>query len=128
MPQYEYEHPVTKQRITITQGINDKHEYFDEGKVKWNRIFSVPNAAVDTKWDANDSRQFVEKTGKMKGTYGDMLDKSAELSEERASKNGGIDPLKQKRFDDYKNRTGKRHFYDKPKNVDTPLGKVSFED
>ena len=49
----------------------------------------------------------------MKGSVGDMLDYSKELSEKRAEKNGGVDPVKQKYFRNYEKKTGKKHLADK---------------
>ena len=42
----------------------------------------------------------------MKGTIGDMMDKSTELSNMRAKENGGIDPLKTQKFKDYSKERG----------------------
>jgi len=63
----------------------------------------------------------------MKGTYGDLLDYSSELSEKRAEQAGGVDPLKRKYFDEYKKKTGgKRHLKDVPKKVDTKNATIEF--
>jgi hypothetical protein len=62
----------------------------------------------------------------MKGTYGDLLDYSAELSEKRASKDGE-DPLKRKYFEEYKKkRGGKKHLKDVPKKIETKNYKIEF--
>jgi hypothetical protein len=46
----------------------------------------------------------------MKGTVGDLLDYSAELSERRAEANGGVDPIKKKALENYSKKTGgKKH-------------------
>lgn len=88
----------------------------DEKGVKWKRIFTLPYAGVDTKIDANNVNDFVEKTGKKKGSYGDILDASKELSEKRAKERGGVDPVQQKFFKDYKSkRHGIEHLEEKKK-------------
>ena len=43
----------------------------------------------------------------MKGTFGDMMDYSSELSQKRAEKAGGIDPVKKKHFENYEKAVGK---------------------
>lgn len=110
MPQYTYEHPKTGRHIDVYQGINDVHEYFDKKGVKWSRVYTVPNMSIDSRVDEFSQKEFVEKTGAKKGTVGDLMDRSQELSEKRASKNGGVDPIKEKFFSDYsKKRKNKLH-------------------
>lgn len=78
---------------------------------KWTRIFTIPQAAPNglKPIDPRSSKQFVEKTGAMKGTVGDMLDLSKELSEKRAEKMG-TDPVKDKFYKDYSaKRRGVKH-------------------
>jgi hypothetical protein len=71
----------------------------------------VPNASIDTSVDPYSSKEFIQKTENKKGTYGDMMDYSKELSYERGEKNGGVDPVKEKYFKDYANkRNGAKHF------------------
>ena len=52
---------------------------------------------------------YVDKTSKG-GTIGDLLDRSSELSSQRAEGNGGVDPLKEKYYKKYsKDRSGAVH-------------------
>ena len=52
----------------------------------------------------------INKTGKMTGTMGDVQDFSREMSEKRASMNGGVDPVKQQYYKNYsKERKGAKH-------------------
>lgn len=117
MPQYIYINDDTNETIEVFQGINDKHEYFDDSGKKWRRVFTTPQVNAIGKFDAWKSRDFVEKTGNMKGTVNDLWQKSEELSQERAEKHGGVDPIKQKKFDQYKKDTGKRHMSDYGKSI-----------
>jgi hypothetical protein len=103
MPIYIFEHPKTKKQIELIQGMNEKHEYVDGKGIKWNRIFSKPNAAVDTEIDPFSYTDFVNKTNNKKGTVGDLWDKSAELSDKRAKK-VGKDPVKAKAITDYRKK------------------------
>ncbi len=86
----------------------------DDDGVRWKRIFTLPFMGVDTKMDHNSVNDFVEKTGKKKGTYGDILDASKELSEKRAKDRDGVDPVQQKFFNEYKaKRHGVEHLQEK---------------
>ena len=109
MPIYIYKNPKKEEYLEIVQGINEPHEYIKDG-IFWERQFSVPNMSVGSKIDPFSSRQFVEKTGNMRGNWGDMMDASKELSEKRAQITGGEDPVRRKKFDEYSaERKGKIH-------------------
>ena len=119
MPIYIYKNPDTDERIEVIQTMAEEHIYIDEFGLECKRVFTVPHASIDTKDDEWDHNQFVEKTGKMKGTVGDLLDYSSELSEKRAQVNGGEDPIKKKAFNDYEKNVGKKHLSDKKKTIET---------
>ena len=52
----------------------------------------------------------METTAAKKGTMGDMMDYSKELSMKRAAKNGGVDPVKEKYYKKYSDaRNGTKH-------------------
>ena len=111
MPEYLYQHPSTGETISIIQSIHDDHEYIDKKKIKWNRVYTIPQMGVDTKMDGSmDSKKFAEMTGNKKGTMGDLFDQSKELSEARKKIHGGKDPVKQKYWKEWsKKRKGKKH-------------------
>jgi predicted nucleic acid-binding Zn ribbon protein len=96
MPLYIYLNSETQEYVEIFQKMNDVKEYFGENgdETTWKRIFTVPNASFDSKIDPFKASEFARKTGSKKGTYGDLLDKSAELSQQRADIVGGVDPVK----------------------------------
>ena len=53
----------------------------------------------------------MNRTSDSKGSYGDLMDRSKEMSQKRAAENGGVDPIKQKYLENYsKERGGKKHF------------------
>lgn len=113
MPLYTYEHPETSETIDIVQGMNDKHTYIDKDGVEWKRVFYIPQASIDSKIDPFDKSSFKEKTGQQKGTYGDLVDRSKEMSEKRKDKLG-YDPVQKKYFKEYsKKRRGLKHPLDK---------------
>lgn len=110
MPEYLYEHPKSKEVISIIQSVHDDHEFFDKKGVKWNRVFTAPELNTEGTLKADcTAKQFSDFTGKKRGNVGDLWDRSAELSAKR-EKVLGKDPLKQKYFDNWsKKRKGKRH-------------------
>jgi hypothetical protein len=109
MPLYLFKNPKTGKVISVFQGMNDEHNYSEDG-IKYERVFTVPNAQIDTEFDVDSSSKFVEKTGRMKGTLGEIWDYSEELSKKRASKYGGTDPLRKKAEEKYsKKRKGMKY-------------------
>ena len=106
MPIYLFKNPNTGKTISVFQGMNDDHTYSEEG-IKYERVFTIPNAQIDTEFGLDSSSKFVEKTGKMKGTLGEIWDYSQELSDKRAAKHGGTDPLRQKAEEKYSKKRKK---------------------
>tara|TARA_R100001510_G_C7655834_1_gene215271 strand:+ start:3746 stop:4141 length:396 start_codon:yes stop_codon:yes gene_type:complete len=96
----------------------------------WERVYETPQISMRnstaSKMDPYDQNQFVDRTGKMKGSVGDMLDYSKELSDKRAEKNGGVDPVKQKYFRNYEKKTGKKHLRDK-KSYESKNVKIDYD-
>jgi len=112
MPLYTFEHPETNESIDLVFGMNDEKIYIDENGIKWNRVFSSPNAALDLNSDPFSSKGFVEKTNS-KGTMGDLMSRSQEMSEKRKNKLG-YDPVQKKYFQEYsKKRRGVKHHLDR---------------
>ena len=112
MPIYLYQHPENERVIEIVQGMNEEHTYTDEEGVKWNRVFTSPNAAIDLDVDPFSTTQFLDKTANA-GTMGELWDRSSELSQKRADQCGGVDPHKKDYFKDYsKKRGGSKHLDD----------------
>lgn len=109
MPLYLFSNPKNGEVVEVMLPMNSSHEFIDSEGVKWDRVFVKPQMAVDTKIDAFNKQDFVNKTrGKMK-TFGEVFDASGELSQKRTEK-AGVDPLKQKYYENYKlKRKGKEH-------------------
>jgi hypothetical protein len=130
MPIYLYQHNKTKEIREVLQSMNDPHEYFGDGKIPesgWERVYTIPTASIDTKQDPFSQNQFLDVTKSKKGTYGDMLDYSRELSEKRSSIVGGADPIKEKYYENYsKNRKGAKHPDKLPKTFENKHVKVDF--
>jgi len=129
MPEYLYKNPETGEILSVIQGMNDKHEFIDNNGLKWNRVLTAPTMSIDSQSiDPFSEKQFIDKTGNMKGTYGDMVDYSKEMSQMREEKLGKEDPLKRKTFDKYKKERGIAHPNDRPKSksIETSTYKVEY--
>ena len=129
MPLYLYQNEKTGEIREILQSMNELHEYNGEkgNEKSWKRIFTIPQASIDTKQDPFSSNDFLDRTKSKKGTYGNMLDYSEELSEKRASVMGGVDPVKQKYYKEYsKNRRGAKHPDTLKKSFETKNIKIDF--
>lgn len=113
MPLYLYENIETGELLEVLQSMNDTHEYHGEDgseKGLWRRVYVNPNMSSDTKLDPFSSDSFRASTVGKNDTYGQLFERSAEASEMRAAKNGGVDPIKQKTYDNYSKMTnGKLH-------------------
>jgi hypothetical protein len=111
MPLYTFEHPETGDTEDLHFGIDDDKVFVDGEGVKWKRIFYAPNISVDAGGDPFSKKDFLSKTSK-EGTYGDLMDRSREMSEKRKDKLG-YDPIRQKHFKEYSDkRGGAKHHLD----------------
>ena len=109
MPTYEYIHPDTGKAIEVVQTMKEDHVYIDSKGIEWVRVFSPPNAAIDSSnIDPFSKDDFMRATAKKGMTAGDMMDLSKDLSKKR-EKSKGLDPVKQKEVVAYEKKTGKPH-------------------
>ena len=91
MPIYLFQNPKTGKVKEIFQSMNDSHVYSEDG-IEWQRIFTIPQASIDTEIDAFSEDSFKKKTAGKRETLGDLMDRSKELSEKRQSI-AGTDPV-----------------------------------
>ena len=128
MPFYIFQHPKTSEVKELFFAMNDDKKYIDDSGTEWKRVYSLPQLNTESSFDPWDQNGFVNKTANMKGSIGDLMDKSAELSAQRAESNNGVDPLKQKYFKNYsKQRKGAKHHLDKPKAYESKNVKIEFD-
>jgi hypothetical protein len=130
MPIYIYHNTETDEYREIVQTMSEVHEYFgtDGDEKCWKRVFTVPQASIDAAVDPFSSKQFVDKTSNKKGTYGDLLDRSNEMSQKRAALAGGVDPVKEKYYENYsKARKGAKHPDMFKKNYESKNVKIDFD-
>lgn len=118
MPQYIFCNPSDESEfVEVFFHMNDKKFFIDENGVEWRRVFTVPQACIDSDFDPRNKEEFMRRGAKY-STVGDLIDKSRELSEKRESKEG-YDATKQAFFDQYaKDRNGKPHPASKPKKIE----------
>ncbi len=123
MPVYLFKNPKTKKIVHIVQAMNDNHEYSENG-IKFERVFTIPNATIDENVDPDSSKAFVEKTGRMKGTLGEIWDYSQELSDKR-KKMYGEDPVRMKAESKYSSkRKGMKY---KSKVTPSEMAKINLD-
>ncbi len=106
MPIYLYKGPDGEVK-EVFQSMNEEHVYGEDG-IQWVRIFCIPQASFDVKIDPFSSTDFREKTGKKRGTVGDLWNTSKELSLKRESI-AGQDFIKEKHLDNYEKKRKRKH-------------------
>jgi hypothetical protein len=106
MPQYIYRNPKTGKFKEVIQRMTEPHVYSEDG-VEWERIFTIPQAAMDTILDPFKAEDFNKKTSKP-GTMGELYDRAQEMSEKRKDKDG-VDVITNKHWQDWsKKRKGRK--------------------
>jgi len=128
MPRYDYINDETGEIREVIQSMNEKHIYIDENGKEWRRVFSIPQAAIDSCFanvDPYDPKSFVKKTSKG-GTIGDLWDRAAELSEKRGGEKN--DPIKNQYLTKGygKSRSGAEHPSIKRKRAEEACKKVGI--
>ena len=125
MPIYVFKHPEKEEYKEAFFSMNDEKSLVIDG-IEWQRVYNSPNLNTEASIDPWSTNDFVNKTQDKKGSLGDIMDASAELSNKRAESNGGVDPIKSKYFDNYsKKRNGAKHHLDKS-NVESKNFKIDY--
>ena len=60
MPEYIYENPDTGEQVSAWQSVHEEHVYEIEG-VEYSRVYTVPQASIDTHIDPYSQKEFREK-------------------------------------------------------------------
>lgn len=113
MPLYQFTNETETEYIDVFFHMNDEKKFVGPDGKQWRRVYTSPNASIDCRIDPFSSRDFVEKTGKKKDSYGSLLDRSKEASIARTNKEGR-DVVKEKWLSDYK-KTNKVDYFDSSK-------------
>ena len=130
---YSFVHTFTVETREVEMPMSEYKAYQGEDGTDedWQRVYDAPQVNIGNyiakKVDPWDNKQFIDRTGKMKGTYGDLHDYSAQMSEKRAKESlTGEDPVKRKHFDKYEKNVGKKHLDDTPKVIENKNIKVEL--
>ncbi len=113
MPLYCFTNSDESEYVDVFFHMNDKKVYVGPYGKEWRRVYTSPNASIDSKIDPFSSRDFVEKTGRKKGNLGNLMDAAKDASLARAQK-VGKDPVREKWLSDYK-ATNKVDYFDSSK-------------
>jgi len=105
-PQYSFENEKGEV-IDVVLGIHDDHSSIEKDGIEYKRVFTPPNVATDTNWNAEDSRDFVNKSSLKKGNLGNLWEKSQELSMKR-EKIYGEDKFKKQSIEENRKLRGGR--------------------
>jgi hypothetical protein len=128
MPLYSYIDDRDDKVYDIVQGMNDVHEATAPDGYKLSRLWMKPLMSVDAKLNPNDPQSFVKYTNSRKGSYGELLDLSKELTQQRKDKNAGYDQVEQDMFTNYsKTRAGREHPDQKKQKLKEQLKSTPFE-
>lgn len=127
MPLYIFKHPEKEEYKEVLFSMDEEKLYEKDGKT-WERVFSSPQLNTSSSIDPWDNSSFVNTTSNTKGNMGDLIDRSKEMSLKRAEQNNGIDPVKQKYFENYsKKRAGQLHPDQKKKSYESKNIKVDYD-
>jgi hypothetical protein len=124
MPIYIFKHPKKEEYVEVVQAMRDEHTHVDEKGVKWERVYTLPNTSIDSKIDPHSPKDFLEKTRNKRGTIGEMMDYSRELSERRGGEIN--DPIVRKRNAEYKKQMGIEHSSEKKIRAKEKLKKLGI--
>ena len=113
MPVHNFQNEKTGKIISVLVSIKEpvkNHQIQIEDGEVYKRVYDMPSMSMDVKMGDLTKEDFIRSTSSKNYTIGNMMDISKEMSEDRAKRNGGKDPVKEKMYADYEKKTGKKHF------------------
>lgn len=130
MPVYDYADEATGKVISVLVRLDEPDEarrvQIQDG-ITYKRIYSAPLAAVDTAKGSLSQEDFNRVTQNKNLKVGDFWDISREMSQDRADRNGGYDPVKEKFYEKHLKEYGKPHKDVIDRNVRAKTAKVMQE-
>jgi len=112
MPAYDFYNEEFGETISVYLPLSatdkERAEQIVDGKI-YKRVFEAPFAAIDSIVKDCSLEEFKRVTNKPNMKVGDMWKISAEMSAQRADKNGGYDEKREKFYKDYEKKTGGKH-------------------
>jgi hypothetical protein len=115
MPVYIFKHPNKEYYKELFFNMNEEKFYTDEDGNDWQRVYTTPQLSTEGTIDPWSENDFMNKTADSKGTIGDLMDRSQELSMKRAEANNGVDPVKENYYKNYSKERGGAVHPDKQK-------------
>jgi len=112
MPAYDFYNEEFGETISVYLPLSatdkERAEQIVDGKI-YKRVFAAPLAAIDSIVKDCSLEEFKRVTNKPNMKVGDMWKISAEMSAQRADKNGGYDENREKFYKSYEKKTGGKH-------------------
>lgn len=111
MPVYNFASAEGKEisvLVTLAEPDSARHAQVVDG-VTYKRVYSAPLAAVDTQKGSLSQEDFNRVTQNKNLKVGDFWNISQEMSQDRADRNGGYDPVKEKMYERHLKEYGKPH-------------------
>jgi len=112
MPAYDFYNEEVGETISVYLPLSatdkERAEQIVDGKI-YKRVFEAPLAAIDSIVKDCSLEEFKRVTNKPNMKVGDMWKISAEMSAQRADKNGGYDENREKFYKSYEKKTGGKH-------------------
>ena len=109
--------------VTLSEPDSARHAQVVDG-VTYKRVYSAPRAAVDNQKGSLAQQDFNRVTQNKNLKVGDMWNIAREMSQDRADKNGGYDPVKEKFYEKHLKEFGKPHKDVIDRNVKEKTAKV----
>lgn len=109
--------------VTLSEPDSARHAQVVDG-VTYKRVYSAPLAAVDTQKGSLAQQDFNRVTQNKNLKVGDMWSIAQEMSQDRADKNGGYDPVREKMYEKHLKEYGKPHKDVIDRNVKEKTAKV----
>lgn len=112
MPVFEFQEEATGEIISVlvrhTEPDEARRVQIQDGKT-YKRVYAAPMAAKNMIKKDCSKEDFTRVTSDKNLKVGEMWKISEEMSQERASKNNGLDPVKEKFYKDYEKKNNAKH-------------------
>lgn len=130
MPVYDYFSEQTGKTVSVLVRLDEpdlaRQVQVQDG-VTYRRVYSAPAAARDMSKGSLSQADFNRCADGKNLKVGDLWAMSQEMSQERANKNGGRDPVKEKMYDKHLKEYGKPHTDVIHRNVKEKTAKIMGE-
>ncbi len=127
MPVYDFADPATGKVISVLVRLDETNEARQtqvQDGVTYKRVYSAPAAAHDTIKGSATQQDFHRCADGKNLKVGDLWDMSREMSQDRADRNGGYDPVREKLYEKHQKEFGKPHQDVIERNVKEKTAKV----